>query len=336
MAPPFNRYYDRSDWTDDESDELDELDNNEINSYFPLDNLLLRTNRDPSNKPYLQNLRRVYFINCAPTYISHFYEELDFYSCLELIDHLPSIESVNTDLLGDGKEGKHSLDPGSSNVSRIVLNHSCIGHWWLNDVVKSCKTLREFRYSIGGRGTRYRADSNVNPKRYVKILLEHKETLEVLDLDIQSAIRVLRPGWKLGAELYYQSFDVFRDGPSWWEEKENGWLKSFSALKRLSLGVNLLMYYTRGVIKEYATEDFNLVDCLPESLEYLCIRGYERGRNPDIDAQVDRLMAVKETGALNLKEIEGVEKCIPNAEHVEGPNNRDKLWRLEENWTGKW
>lgn len=84
------------------------------------------------------------------------------------------------------------------------------------------------------------------------------------------------------------------------------------------------------------TEDFNLVDCLPEGLEYLCIRGYERGRNPDVDAQVDRLLAAKETGVLNLKEVEGVEKCIPNAEHVEGPNNRDKLWRLEENWTGKW
>ena len=337
MAPPFNDYYDRSNWRDDESDESDELDDEEIHSYFPLDNLLLRANRDPSNKPHLQNLRRVYFINRAPTYVSRLYEELDFFSCWELIDHLPSIESVNIDLLGEGKEGKHSLDPDSSNVSRIALDHSCVSHWWLDDLIKSCKTLREFRYSIGGKALRYPEDSNANPKGLVKILLEHKETLEVLDLDIQSDIRQLRTGWRLSDELYRQSFNVFRDGPSWWEEKNNnGWLKNFTVLKRLSLGVNLLMYYARGVLKEFATEDFNLVDCLPESLEYLCIRGYERGRNPDVDAQVDRLLAAKETGALNLKEFEGIEECIPNAQHVRDRNNIDKLWKLEENWTGKW
>lgn len=111
MAPPFHGYYDRFDWNDeldesegsDDSDELDELGeprHEEIRSHFPLDNLLYRTNRDPNNKPYLQNLRGVYFINRPPTYICGLYDEMDFFGCWELIDHLPSIESVNIDLLG--------------------------------------------------------------------------------------------------------------------------------------------------------------------------------------------------------------------------------------------
>ena len=168
------------------------------------------------------------------------------------------------------------------------------------------------------------------------MLLEHKETLEILDLDIQSDIRQLRTGFDLGTELYISSLGKILGGVSWWQKKGQSWLKSFPALKRLSLGVNLLMYYARGAVEGYADKEVNLVDCLPESLEYLCIRGYKRGRNPDVDAQVDRMLAAKETGALNLKEIEGIEKCIPNALHVRDRNNIDKLWKLEKNWTGKW
>lgn len=344
MAPPFNDYYDRFDWNDelhesddsDDSDELGKPRHKEIHSHFPLDNLLYRTNRDPSNKPYLQNLRRVYLINRPPTYLCRLYDEMDFFSCWELIDHLPSIESVNIDLLGQGKDGKHSLDPDSSNVSRIVLNHSCVSHWWLDYVIKSCKMLREFRYSIGGRAPRYPEGSGICPKALIEMLLEQKRTLEILDLDIQSDIRQLRTGFDLRTELYISRLENVFGGVSWWQEKGPGWLKSFPALKRLSLGVNLLMYYARGAVEGYADKEVNLVDCLPESLEYLCIRGYERGRNPDVDAQVDRLLAAKETGALNLKKFEGIEECIPNAQHVRDRNDIDKLWKLEENWTGKW
>lgn len=73
-----------------------------------------------------------------------------------------------------------------------------------------------------------------------------------------------------------------RTAPAWlWEQ--TGSLKDFPALKRLSLGINLLMYFARGVTNDPTTPrgTVDLVDCLSDHLEYLCIQGYEKGKTQE-------------------------------------------------------
>jgi hypothetical protein len=48
------------------------------------------------------------------------------------------------------------------------------------------------------------------------------------------------------------------------------------------------------------------MDCLPDSLEYLSIRGYKKGANEAHDKEVAALMARFESGSLKLKEIKGL------------------------------
>ncbi|KAF7593571.1 hypothetical protein BBP40_011191 [Aspergillus hancockii] len=70
-------------------------------------------------------------------------------------------------------------------------------------------------------------------------------------------------------------------------------------------------------------KDFRIAECLPENLEYLLIRGYERGRNEDFDAQLDSLLAFQRSGLFSLSALKRIEEFIPNAEHVEDPANSE-------------
>jgi hypothetical protein len=89
------------------------------------------------------------------------------------------------------------------------------------------------------------------------------------------------------------------------------------ALKRLSIGVNLLLYVAAGVNNETENKSVPLVEYLPPNLEYLCIRGYEKGKRKHNDTQMDALKALVESGSTSLKEIHGIDECIPNAEDIE-------------------
>lgn len=91
-----------------------------------------------------------------------------------------------------------------------------------------------------------------------------------------------------------------------WEHR--GSLKEFVPLKELSLGIGFLLYFAKGVSGTGGAEreEVRLADSLPDSLEYLCIRGYQRGKNPDHDAQIDTLMDRFKSGSLRLKESGGL------------------------------
>jgi hypothetical protein len=107
-----------------------------------------------------------------------------------------------------------------------------------------------------------------------------------------------------------------------------------SGFEKAELGFKFLIYFARGISASGTVEKGEtpmLVDCLPDSLEYLCIRGYEKGENEEFDRQVDALMAHYESGLSNLKEIKGIMETIPNSENVDNPDgDYDLLWSLEE------
>ncbi|PWY89216.1 hypothetical protein BO70DRAFT_359501 [Aspergillus heteromorphus CBS 117.55] len=309
---------------------------------FPLEQLLRETNADPNDKPWLQNLRKIYIVNEANGVWDdeRFYHRMDFFGALTLFDRLPSIESVGTDLLEWDDNGKQSLELVSSSFSDISINHASLSGLHLAQVICSCKALRKFQFSIGGRATRDGGYPGFSAKTFIKAILTHKETLEVLDMDIDSHI----VGFTTGAdeeslEYDFEMYDNRAEGEednamplpeAMWTQA--GSLNDFRSLKRLSMGVGFLLYFAKGVmsVKGVSGEKVMLVDRLPENLEYLCIRGYEKGANPEHDNQIDALMELVQMGSSKLKQVEGVDQLIPHGEDVDNPdNNPHLLWDPE-------
>ncbi|KAE8387836.1 hypothetical protein BDV23DRAFT_185973 [Aspergillus alliaceus] len=306
---------------------------------FPLERMLRHVNSTPNDMSFLQNVRSVYVINSGDDTLDdgRHYRNMDFMGTMHLVHRLPSIESVSTDLLEEDENGAPRLEPGSSNISRISIHHSSLDTFYLTNVVCSCKVLREFQYSIGGRAILGGGHPIFNPKVLFFTIFPHRETLEILDVDAEDHVGEFSPEI-MDAETLDELFEA-NDGPGervWtgtlpeilWEQ--SGSLREFRTLKRLSLGVNFLMYYAQGV-NLARRESFRLVDCLPPNLEYLLIRGYQRGECSMHDAQIDSLVASRDSGLSSLTEIHGITECIPHAEDVGDPDDDEaSLWERED------
>ncbi|KAJ5123642.1 hypothetical protein N7448_009739 [Penicillium atrosanguineum] len=304
---------------------------------YPLAKFLRQANSEPERKPYLQNLRDVYFININNSNETDefCYQEMDFYGCCDLVDNLPSIESVSADLVEDDQQtGKSDFVEKCSNISRISLHHSSVTSVYLARLIWSCKSLREFQYSIGGRSSIDGGYPMVNPKTLLKVLCGHKDTLEIFDFDCRDVIHLLDNGSRV--QPYETPFDSGID------EKERIFLKAilghgeslkeFVGLKRLSVGIEFLLYLAKGVSGESdeQREMVTLAEYLPDSLEYLCVRGYQRGVDNEHDEQMKALMAFFKTESSNLKEVVGIEESIPHSTHVDDIDDEESIWSLQE------
>lgn len=122
------------------------------------------------------------------------YHAMNFFGCLSIIDRLPSIERVGIDGLGEeeyetqgGDENKPWPKPESSNISRIAINRSSISTMCLARILCSCKVNREIQYSVRGRVVSDHSP-NFAPKLFMQAILGHKDTLEILDLDVEHEI----------------------------------------------------------------------------------------------------------------------------------------------------
>ncbi|CAI7601843.1 unnamed protein product [Penicillium glandicola] len=310
---------------------------------FPLAELLRQANASPENKPYLRNLRSVYLINKSDSTWSdgRFYLQMDLSGCLKLFDNLLSIESVRVDIMEEDPNGELDFKEKSSNISKISIHHSSVGSLYLMNLIWSCKVLREFQYSIAGRASSDGGFPIFSPKAFIKVLCAHKKTLEILDVDTEDRIHVFdivdeeerdHECNQYGSPFEYSlSNDTLAFYKSIWTY--SGSLKEFVALKRLSLGIKFLLYFAAGVQGEpyRKKENMDLVYCLPVGLEYLCVRGYQRGENEEHDKQMDSLRAFYKSGSSQLKEVNGIDELIPNGETVRHPDNDDHLlWSLEE------
>ncbi|KAJ5780220.1 hypothetical protein N7457_005380 [Penicillium paradoxum] len=310
---------------------------------FPLFKLLEQANASPEEKPYLRNLRSIYLLNKSGSSMDdgRFYCRMIFYDALNLFDNLLSIESVRADIIEMEDIEAIEYKDQCSNISRVSILHSSVSSTYLARVIWSCKILTEFRYSIGGRDSEEGGYLHFNPKTFIKTICRNKETLEILDVDVEHQIHEFNIGDEEWRELQYNEHggpfeeDIDEDEAAFLRSiwTHGGSLKEFVVLKRLSLGINFLLYFARGVSKtsNETKEKVNLVDCLPDNLEYLCVRGYQKGENSEHDEQMDALMAFYKSGSSQLKGLEGVEKLIPNAEPVEHPDDDSHLlWSLSE------
>ncbi|KAJ5822563.1 hypothetical protein N7447_004903 [Penicillium robsamsonii] len=310
---------------------------------FPLAELFCQANANPENKPYLRNLHSVYIINKSDDSWSdgRFYQAMDLSGCLTLFNNLLSIESVRVDIMEENESGTLEFKEKCSNISKISIHHSSVGSLYLANLIWSCKVLREFQYSIGGRSSRDGGVPIFNPKAFIKVLYAHKDTLEILDVDTENHIDIFQIDDEEEREIQFNEHggpddnDISDDTAAFYELiwTYGGSLKEFVALKRLSLGINFLLYFAAGVSGEQHKkgEKWDLVECLPVGLEYLCVRGYQKGENEEHDEQMDALMLFYKSGSSQLKEIKGIDEVIPNAQEVQNPdNNAHLLWSLED------
>ncbi|OQD62059.1 hypothetical protein PENPOL_c014G02440 [Penicillium polonicum] len=159
---------------------------------FPLAQLLRQVNASPENKPYLCHLRSVYVINKNDSTWSdgRFYLPMDFSGCLRLFDNLPSIESARVDIMKQDANEKLEFKEKCSNISKISIHHSSVGSLYLANLIWSCKILKEFQYSIGGRGSNDGGSPIFNPEAFLRVLCAHKKTLEILDVDTENEIDI--------------------------------------------------------------------------------------------------------------------------------------------------
>ncbi|KAL2823567.1 hypothetical protein BDW59DRAFT_180599 [Aspergillus cavernicola] len=302
---------------------------------FPLDQLLRRANEKSHTTPYLRSLREIYIINDPGRLLDdgRFYCEMDFLQCLTIVDNLPSIESVSTDLIEEDENKTTGLQYQSSNISRISIRHASVSSSYLTSIIFACRTLREFQFSIGGRSNSDGSHPIFSPETFIRGLLLHKETLEILDVDVESHIFRFQyitndpeTEHQIDRDEFQDRNDADERGAPACLWQQQGSLKDFQSLKRLSLGIGFLIYFAKGINPDSSSNTL-LVDCLPPSLEYLCIRGYRKGA-PSWDTQIDALMESIRQGASRLKEIEGVEELIPHAVDVENPDDDGHLlWK---------
>ncbi|KAJ5087559.1 hypothetical protein N7456_011175 [Penicillium angulare] len=312
---------------------------------FPLKAFLLRANSNPDNLPYLRNLRKVYVMvdqsgdfRCRDD--ERFYVHIDFLDCFRFFDRLPSITTVSVDALTDDEEHEPTVQPSQSNLAELCITRSNISTPYMALAILSCKVLKRFQYSIGGRIER--GEKSLNKKTLAKALLVHKESLEILDVDVHIPHFALP--WDEDDNLEEDFLDTHKDTAGQFEEMDendtyydflasiwdnSGTFKEFVALRHLSLGIDLLFYLVKSDSQMSSKmTNTRLVNGLPDNLESLCIRGHQRGRFPTWDKEIDALVAVFNSGSTNLKEIRGVDETIIPSAHVYD-EEWDVFWTLD-------
>ncbi|KAK2790468.1 hypothetical protein FQN53_009492 [Emmonsiellopsis sp. PD_33] len=260
------------------------------------------------------------------------------------IQRLPSIERITLRGVCEMREDAWSryLMPGVSSVKKIEIGYFRIQPRDLRWIIQNPKALEEFQFSSGQlrRFDPY-DDWLVNPRLLGKVLLCHKSTLRVLDLDVDN---VVLPGNSEDFHSYDEEEEDFddllmsnmynvdeRDRPhaeiTDQRFKRNrpdtrpygqtiGSMHDFIALKRLSIGVQLLCgephpeLTTPGWRNEHHRVPIRLITALPPNLEYLCIRGYVPGKIPHYTRQIEEFMGNRDRWPASLKEVHGVEECV--------------------------
>ncbi|KAJ5735755.1 uncharacterized protein N7483_000880 [Penicillium malachiteum] len=236
---------------------------------LPLKAFMRQANRATENLPYLQNLREVYIIvdlsgECDD---ERYYTHIEFLDCFNLFDHLPSIISQDAPL----------VEQRTSNFTELCINHSSVSTPYMARAILACKALKNFQYSIGGR---FEYEPNeFNEKTFLKAILAHKTTLESLDLNTENSL--YNPRWETADEFEDADEEDYNHEflGSFWET--HGSLKDFTALKNLSITIDVLFYLIRGdheLLEQQAK--IKLFEGLPDNLESLCIRGYSKGKLP--------------------------------------------------------
>lgn len=201
------------------------------------------------------------------------------------------------------------------------------------------KQLEEFKLSLGGLWHPDGGEASVHPRVLGEALLEHRDTLRVLELDLEGGLAVEEftplyhdedtDPYELEAQLelvgeYFRLEEAVSvrgegagRGGTWGFGSTVGLLRGYTALRELGVSVRALLGLAKGSQDHVygpaprgKGPGMRLVDMLPEGLEVLRLFEYEKGRWPDHDEQVRELMESRGERFPGLTVVEGVEESL--------------------------
>ncbi|KAF4950914.1 hypothetical protein FSARC_13050 [Fusarium sarcochroum] len=302
---------------------------------------LLRNNYGQVETLGLQQLKTVEFIKSIP-FDDRNYENVDFLEYFRYFGRLPAMETLMMEGVTEYEIGG-LVSPGTSNIKSIHLGHVDISGSTLGMVIRAPKALEEFKISIGGLWQMQPGRFSIWPKTLGKCLLKHRHTLKVLELDISDFDYREVSSWEDDSleeleqkgDEYYQLDKASSSFPFWLKDVPDdrpygstiGSLYDFSVLTHLSISLTALL----GSLSEFQEPPFRLANALPPNLEYLCLYGYVKGEDEEVDDHIEELMQHKRECLPRLVEIQGVDKTIMGVSNTytgdDDQKDENDLWQ---------
>ncbi|KAK0671352.1 hypothetical protein QBC41DRAFT_363394 [Cercophora samala] len=151
----------------------------------PLADYLAQNNYGELAKPALQKLEVVHVEAIHSLLDGCNYDTVRSLGFFRYFHRLPSISTVKVEAISDYQPDNTSFPPkSSSSITRIHIGHSDISGALLSSIIRIPQALTHFSFSNAGLWDTDFAETNgVLPKTVSKCLLQHKDSLEVLDLD---------------------------------------------------------------------------------------------------------------------------------------------------------
>lgn len=322
-----------------------------------LQDYLLKSNYSLLPRQGLQRLEKVEIIaGNGLRYDTRYYTRVELLDCFRYFHRLPAIYSFVMEGVCEYQANRNLFVPHTSNnIKRIHIGHAEMSSERLGMIIRIPKSLEELTVSLGGLWNTDGGLPMMFLKTVGKCLLEQKETLRVLDLDIDIAVKYCDPDYKkedvIDEERYQRQKDEYyyldeavNNRPLWSNQLPNtreygytlGSLHDFKAMTHLSIGMKALL--GRNVMLEYAPPfhlieqpPFRLIDALPPNLEYLCLYGYTKGAKEEIDSHVEEFMEKKAERLPLLKQVRGIDETVVDLAStfsIDGPE--EDLWKRSE------
>lgn len=154
-----------------------------IGSFTPLGRFFLQNNYGMLDKPSLRKLKEVQLhpVNC---YDEGLYERLDTIMHARYFHRLPNMRLLSLEGLEDEESEAAPFPPKSSpGITKINIGHANIPDKLIGTMIRMPKTLEELSLSNKGLDS-IDGDYAVYAETLGKCLLEHKDCLRELDLDV--------------------------------------------------------------------------------------------------------------------------------------------------------
>ncbi|KAK4639896.1 hypothetical protein QC761_700870 [Podospora bellae-mahoneyi] len=151
-----------------------------------LDEYLVQNNYGEITEPTLQRLEVVHVEAINHCLIDGCnYDTVRSLGFFRYFHRLPSVSTVKIEAISDYQPDNTSFPPkSSSTISKITIGHSDISGAILSSIIRIPQALTHFSFSNAGLWNTDGAYTyDVKPKTVSKCLLQHKDSLQVLDLD---------------------------------------------------------------------------------------------------------------------------------------------------------
>ncbi|KAF7552530.1 hypothetical protein G7Z17_g4239 [Cylindrodendrum hubeiense] len=155
----------------------------------PLRLYLLLSGMNGIPRPGLRNVKQVEIIT-GTSWQSEAteYGLLNYQTYFNYVCRLPALESVVFDGVGDYEGGAQTLPQRASAIKKISITHADIPSKDLAMILQAPEQLEELTLSFGGMIYTHGESASVCPRTIGEHLSRHRETLKVLDIDIDNSI----------------------------------------------------------------------------------------------------------------------------------------------------